>query len=131
MKRWKTVSAVVISGALIATNLYLIMKEDSKVSRSIFVKDWTKVEDSTVTETYDTEGVTTSAEEFKVYFNGDNQVFERFLVKEGDEVTTGTPLYEYTVKNIEQQSRDIEREIAVLEGEIAGIDEYIQKLDRL
>ena len=104
MKRWKTVSAVVISGALIATNLYLIMKEDSKVSRSIFVKDWTKVEDSTVIETYNTEGITTSAEEFKVYFNGDNQVFERFLVKEGDEVTTGTPLYEYKVKNIEQQT---------------------------
>ena len=99
MKRWKKVSAVVISGALIATNLYLIMKEDSKVSRSIFVKDWTKVENSTVTETYKTEGVTTSAEEYKVYFNGENQVFGRFLVKEGDEVTTGTPLYEYTVKN--------------------------------
>ena len=129
MKRWKTVSAVVISGALIATNLYLIIKEDSKVSRSVFVKEWTKVEDSTVIETYDTEGITTSAEEFKVYFNGDNQVFERFLVKEGDEVATGTPLYEYKVKNIEQQSRDIEREIAVLDGEIAGIDEYIQKLE--
>ena len=42
MKRWKTVSAVVISGALIATNLYLIIKEDSKVSRSVFVKELDK-----------------------------------------------------------------------------------------
>ena len=128
MKRWKKVSAVVISGALLATNLYLILKEDSKVSRSIFVKNWTKVEKSTVTETYDTKGVTTAADEFKVYFNGDNQVFGRFLVKEGDEITTGTPLYEYTVKNLEQQTGDIEREIAALESDIAGVDEYIQKL---
>ena len=128
MKRWKKVSAVVISGALLATNLYLILKEDSKVSRSIFVKNWTKVEKSTVTETYDTKGVTTAAEEYKVYFNGENQVFGRFLVKEGDEITTGTPLYEYTVKNLEQQTGDIEREIAALESDIAGVDEYIQKL---
>lgn len=128
MKRWKTVSAVVISGALIATNLYLIMKEDSKVSRSIFVKNWTKVENSTVSETYDTEGVTTPAEEFNVYFNRENQVFGHFLVKEGDKITTGTPLYEYTVKNVEQQTGDLEREITEIEGEIAGVDEYIQKL---
>ena len=36
---------------------------------------------------------------------------ERFLVKEGDEVTTGTPLYEYTVKNLEQQTGELESEI--------------------
>ncbi len=128
MKRWKKVSVVVISGALLATNLYLIMKEDSKVSRSIFVKSWTKVENSTVTETYDTKGVTTAAEKYNVYFNGENQIFGRFLVKEGDEVATGTPLYEYTVKNLEQQTVDLEREIAALESDIAGVDEYIEKL---
>lgn len=128
MKRWKTVSAIFLSGALIATNVYLIMKEDSKASRSIFVKNWTKVEKSTVTEAYDTKGVTTSAEEFNVFFNSENQIFGRFLVKEGDEVTAGTPLYEYTVKNLEQQTGELEREIKELEGDIAGIDEYIQKL---
>ncbi len=128
MKRWKKVSVVAISGALLATNLYLIMKEDSKVSRSIFVKSWTKVENSTVTETYDTKGVTTAAEKYNVYFNGENQIFGRFLVKEGDEVATGTPLYEYTVKNLEQQTVDLEREIAALESDIAGVDEYIEKL---
>ena len=78
--------------------------------------------------TYQTEGVTTSAEEYKVYFNGAEKAFQRFLVKEGDVVTTGTPLYKYTVKNIDQQTGDLEREIAKLEGEITGVDEYIQKL---
>lgn len=129
MKRWMKLSVVVLSGAFLVTNFYLIMRDDSKVSRSIFVKDWAKVEDSTVTEAYKTEGVTTAAEEFKVYFNEDYQVFQRFLVKEGDEVEEGTPLYEYKVKNVEQQSRELEREVAELEGEIVGIDEYIQKLE--
>ena len=128
MKRWKILAAVILSGALIATNLYLLMKEDSKVSRSIFVKDWTTVNSETITETFKTEGVTTSAEEYKVYFNGEDQAFRRFLVKEGDEVTIGTPLYEYTMKNVEQQIGNVERELAELEGEITGIDEYIEKL---
>jgi HlyD family secretion protein len=128
MKRWKILVAVILSGALIATNLYLIMKEDSKVSRSIFVKDWTTVKNETITETFKTKGVTTSAEEYKVYFNGEDQAFQRFLVKEGDEVTTGTPLYEYTMKNVEQQIGDLERELAELEGEITGVTDYIQKL---
>ena len=128
MKRWMKLSAV-LSGAFLVTNFYLITKDDSKVSRSIFVKDWTTVEDSTVTETYKTEGVTTAADEFKVYFNEDYQVFQRFLVKEGDKVEEETPLYEYKVKNVEQQSRELEREMGELEGEIASIDEYIQKLE--
>ena len=63
-----------------------------------------------------------------MYFNGEDQAFRRFLVKEGDEVTIGTPLYEYTMKNVEQQIGNVERELAELEGEITGIDEYIEKL---
>ena len=128
MKRWKILVAVILSGALIATNLYLIMKEDSKVSRSISVKNWTTVKNETITETFKTEGVTTSAEEYKVYFNGEDQAFQRFLVKEGDAVTMGTPLYEYTMKSVEQQIGDLERELAELEGEITGVTEYIKKL---
>ena len=104
------------------------MKEDSKVSRSIFVKSWTKVENSTVTETYDTKGVTTAAEKYNVYFNGENQISRTFSRKRGRCVASGTPLYEYTVKNLEQQTVDLEREIAALESDIAGVDEYIEKL---
>ena len=128
MKRWKILSAVFVAVVLLATNLYLILKEDSKVSRSIFVKDWAKVEKATVTTTFNTEGVTTSADEYKVYFHDTDKAFKRFLVKEGDKVTTGTPLYEYTVKNFDQQTGELEREIANLEGEITGVDDYIQKL---
>ena len=49
MKRWKILSVVLVAVALFVTNLYLIMKEDSKVSRSVFVKNWTKVENAMVT----------------------------------------------------------------------------------
>ena len=105
MKRWKTLSAVLVSGALIATNIYLITKEDSKVSRSIFVKDWTKVKQATVTETFQTKGVTTSAEEYKVYFDRTDKDFQRFLVKEGDEIKAGTPLYEYKCEEYRSTGR--------------------------
>lgn len=128
MKRWKALSAVLVSGALIATNIYLITKEDSKASRSIFVEDWTKVKQATVIETFQTKGVTTSAEEYKVYFDGADKDFQRFLVKEGDEIKAGTPLYEYKLKDIDQQVGNLKQEIAELDGEITGIGDYIQKL---
>lgn len=128
MKKWKIPTILIVSVALFLTNIYLITKVNSPVSRSIFVKDWTKVKNDTVTKTYQTKGVITSAEEYQVYYDGDNKEFKRFLVKEGDEVTAGTPLFEYDVKNINQQISSLKSEIAKLEGEMAGVDEYITKL---
>ncbi|MFJ8260041.1 efflux RND transporter periplasmic adaptor subunit [Peribacillus asahii] len=128
MKRWKVLSAVVVSGALLATNLYLITKEDSKVSRSIFVEDWTKVKAATVTETFETKGVTIPAEEYEVYFDESGKEFQRFLVKEGEEVTAGTPLFEYEVKDLEKNKGEVEREITEITGSITEIEAYIKKL---
>ena len=128
MKRWKVLSAVVVSGVLVATNLYLITKEDSKVSRSIFVEYWTKVKAATVTETFETKGVTIPAEEYEVYFDESGKEFQRFLVKEGEEVTAGTPLFEYEVKDLEKNKGEVEREITEITGSITEIEAYIKKL---
>lgn len=128
MKRWKVLSAVVVSGALLVTNLYLITKEGSKVSRSIFVEDWTKVKVATVTETFETKGVTIPAEEYEMYFDESGKEFQRFLVKEGEEVTAGTPLFEYEIKDLEKNQEEVEREITEITGSITEIEAYIQKL---
>ena len=128
MKRWKVISIILVSCAFIATNLYLIMKEDSKVLRSVFVKEWTKVKQDTVTETFETKGFTTSAEEYEVYFDDGDKDFQRFLVKEGAEITVGTPLYEYRVKDIERKIENAKQDVMEIEGQITSVTEYIKKL---
>lgn len=128
MKKWKLAALSVASLALISGNIYLIEKKDSKVERTVFTERWTQVKKDTITETFQTKGIFKPAEEYDVYFDAKNNDFQKFLVHEGDEVTAGTSLFEYTTTELDALKDNLEAEKAATEGEIVGIDEYINKL---
>lgn len=129
MKKWKIATLSIASVALITVNVYLIEKKDSKVERTVFTESWTKVKKDTVTETFQTKAFFKPAEEYDVYFDSKNNDFQKFLVKEGDEVTAGTSLFEYTTTELDALKESLEAEKTATEGEIAGINEYIDKLN--
>lgn len=128
MKKWKIISLTAVSLSFIAINGYLIGKDDSKVQHTVYVEDWTRVKENNVVETFKTDGVIMPQEEYDVYFHDSEKEFQRFLVKEGDKVTAGTPLFEFTTPELDHLRETVELEKQQAEGEIAGIDEYISTL---
>ena len=129
MKKWKITALSIVSVAFISGNIYLIEKKDSKVERTVFTENWIKVKKETITETFQTKGILKPAEEFDVYFDSRNNDFQKFLVHEGDEVTAGTSLFEYTTTKLDALRDNLEAEKTAAQGEITGIDEYIDKLN--
>lgn len=130
MKRWHFIACIGLGVLFIIGNLYLIVKSDSKIARTVFVEEWKSVQQGTITETLQTKGVITPQEEYEIYLNQENKEFLHFLVKEGQAVTIGTPLVEYNVPNIDQALMEIEDSITQLDMEIEQMMDYIEKLKR-
>ncbi|MBK5460786.1 efflux RND transporter periplasmic adaptor subunit [Peribacillus sp. TH27] len=128
MKKWKIAAVSVASAALITVNFYLIEKKESKVERTVFVENWTKVKKDTITDTIQTKGVVKPVEEYDIYFDTKKNDFQKFLVKEGDEVTAGSSLFEYTTPELDALKGNLEAEKTAAEGEMVGINDYIDKL---
>ena len=116
---------------LIATNVFLTLQNDSKVRRTNFLTGWFKAKTETLTETLQTAGVVTPAEEHPVYFNGEEGGFQQFYVKKGEAVTAGTPLYEYKSAQVDADRQRLENEINQLSREVALIEDQIQQLEYL
>ncbi|MFC9601386.1 hypothetical protein ACFTQL_26880 [Peribacillus butanolivorans] len=128
MKKWKIAAVSVASAALITVNFYLIEKKESKVERTVFAENWTAVKKDTITDTFQTKGVIKPVEEYDIYFDTKKNDFQKFLVKEGDEVTAGSSLFEYTTPELDALKGNLEVEKTAAEGEIVGINDYIDKL---
>ena len=126
--KWKIAAVSIASIVLITVNLYLIEKKESKVERTVFVENWTKVKKDTVTDTIQTNGVIKPVEEYDIYFDTQKNDFKKFLVKEGDAITAGSSLFEYTTTELDALKANLEAEKTAAEGEMAGIEEYIGKL---
>lgn len=129
MKRWKLYSFILAAAALFAVNVYLTVTDNSKVARTAFVEEWAAVKKQDIIETFETKGVIKPKEEFPVYYDSENKEFQKFLVREGDAVSAGTPLFEYITPELDTLRANIEAEKSQIAGEIAGIDEYISKLE--
>ncbi|MFS0767139.1 efflux RND transporter periplasmic adaptor subunit [Peribacillus phoenicis] len=126
--KWKMAAVSIASVVLITVNLYLIEKKESKVERTVFVENWTKVKKDTITDTIQTNGVIKPVEEYDIYFDTKKNDFKKFLVKEGDAITAGSSLFEYTTTELDALKANLEAEKTEAEGEIAGIEEFIGKL---
>ncbi|MDO7485703.1 hypothetical protein Q5O89_07160 [Peribacillus frigoritolerans] len=98
------------------------------MERTVFVENWTKVKKDTVTDTIQTNGVIKPVEEYDIYFDTQKNDFKKFLVKEGDAITAGSSLFEYTTTELDALKANLEAEKTAAEGEMAGIEEYIGKL---
>jgi multidrug efflux pump subunit AcrA (membrane-fusion protein) len=127
----KSVFLTTAGALLIATNVFLTLQNDSKVSRTNFLTGWFETKTETLTETLQTAGVVTPAEEHPVYFNGEEGGFQQFYVKKGEEVTAGTPLYEYKSAQVDADRQRLENEINQLSREVALIEDQIQQLEYL
>jgi HlyD family secretion protein len=132
MKKFKLYSILFISVLFVSVNVYFIEKTDSKVSRTSYVEDWKGVTTSNLKKQVIKTGVIDAGEERNVYFDRDsNGAFEEFLVKEGDSVEIGTPLFSYEVDDRGVEASFLKSEIQQLEDKIDSIKDHIDDLDDL
>ncbi|MGC8227886.1 efflux RND transporter periplasmic adaptor subunit [Pseudobacillus badius] len=129
---WLTASALIVAG-----NLYLTFKEDSKADRSQWLAEWNQSAKDDVVETFQTTGVITPADEYPVYFDKNEGTFLKFLVEKGQKVDAGTPLFEYSSSGIEQEIKELEAEktqtekqIQLIDGQISKLNSILNKLER-
>ncbi|WP_226086157.1 efflux RND transporter periplasmic adaptor subunit [Mesobacillus sp. S13] len=129
----KKKTAILLSAGTIfvSGNLYLALKDDSKALRSSYINKWAAVGKDNLTETLHASGVVTPEEEHQVYYNDEDGDFKGFLVKEGDKIDSGTPLYEYSSNNIDEDLARLKAEKSQLVTEANLIDDQIKQLNYL
>ncbi len=130
-KRKTFYSILTVSVLFLGINTYLIEKAESKIDREVRIEDWKSIHNEDLVKELPKSGVVTSEEESYLYFNDQFASFKKFLVKEGDKITAGTPLYEYEVTDQTQQKNALESEVGQLEDEIDSIEDNISDLRRL
>lgn len=105
--------------------LLLIIDKDGKVERTAYVSDWTATVTEDMSEHVHKQGVLTAAEKNPIYFDETEGSFKEFLVKEGEKVNKGDPLFSYKVSDYENTKMKLETESDQLNDEIAAIEKAI------
>lgn len=115
----------------IAVNFFLLLKEDSKASRSYYVKKWSSATEQKLVDTIPAEGFTTPLEEQHVYYDEDKGSFAGFGVEKGDEVSVGATLFYYSTSSYEEAKSTLELERDSLQKQWDGFQEKVSQLNML
>ncbi|QDP41248.1 efflux RND transporter periplasmic adaptor subunit [Radiobacillus deserti] len=128
MKKWTLVILLLLSVSLVGLNGYLISNKGDTISRTMYITDWEKAKTGDVIKSFSTKGVVVSSAKEDVFFDGEHKEFLRFLVKVGDKVEAGTPLFEYRAPEQEQLKASLEAEITQKEEDITSVERYMNSL---
>ncbi|MCA1040494.1 efflux RND transporter periplasmic adaptor subunit [Bacillus infantis] len=131
MKTWKKQTIAIISVLFTAGNLFLITKDKSKIERVEKIDHWQRAETGYIKNTLETSGVAIPAEEQKIFFDQNSGSFTQFLVKPGQEVSPGTPLFEYSPYNEESEIERLEAKQNELSDKAASVSSAISQLQSL
>ncbi len=120
---WLAASAVVIAG-----NLYLTFKEDSKADRTEWLHGWDRASTGDVIQSFSTEGVVVPSDEYPIYFDESIGSLKQVLVKEGDAIQPGTSLFEYSSTDIDEEIDRLTVEKEQTQQQISLIDNQLSQL---
>lgn len=130
MKRvWVLRILVACIGIFIAANLYLALKPGSKVDKTAYIDKWQAVSKENLIDSFSKKGVVSPAEEYQVYYDERQGVFNQFLVKEGDAITPGTGLFEYQPEDLDAEKERLNAEAEKLENQIEDLEDHIDDME--
>ncbi|KML01111.1 efflux RND transporter periplasmic adaptor subunit [Rossellomorea marisflavi] len=131
MKKLIRYSIVTVSLVFVGVNTYLTEKADSRVEREVRINHWELSRQETLREMLYKPGVVIPEEDQYLYFNDESATFKKFLVKEGEQIKSGTPLYEYEVTDQFQQRDVLKSEVEKLEEDASNVKDSISELSKL
>ena len=130
-KWWKTIMITVLAILLVGVNLFLIIKDNSKVDKTLYVSSWTSAIEQDLEETMVTEGISAPQEEQYVYYDDSKGSFEGFMVKEGEKVSSGSELFYYKTDSYVDAIAHLEAEKESVLKQLDGLEDRKDSLDRL
>jgi HlyD family secretion protein len=130
-KWWKTIMITFLAILLVGVNLFLIIKDNSKVDKTLYVSGWTSAIEQDLEETMVTEGISAPQEEQYVYYDDSKGSFEGFMVKEGEEVSSGSELFYYKTDSYVDAIAHLEAEKESVLKQLDGLEDRKDSLDRL
>ena len=116
---------------LVGVNLFLIIKDNSKVDKTLYVSSWTSAIEQDLEETMVTEGISAPQEEQYVYYDDSKGSFEGFMVKEGEEVSSGSELFYYKTDSYVDAIAHLEAEKESVQKQLDGLEDRKDSLDSL
>src|SRR3954466_14349075 len=122
---------IIVVILFVATNFYLLLKDDSPVARSFYIDQWTSAKEQNIRETKRTEGVTIPLEEQQIYYDTSKGSFEGFSVKKGEEVSPGTSLFFYSTDSYQEAIAQLKSERDSLERQVDGLEDQLENLTDL
>ncbi|WP_416314093.1 efflux RND transporter periplasmic adaptor subunit [Rossellomorea sp. FS2] len=131
MKKLIRYSIVTVSLVFVGVNTYLIEKADSRVEREVRINHWELSRQETLRKMLYKPGVVIPEEDQYLYFNDESATFKKFLVKEGEQIKSGAPLYEYEVTDQFQQRDVLKSEVEKLEEDASNVKDSISELSKL
>lgn len=118
---------VIASLLLVGINILLLVNEDSKLKPLNYLTDWIQLKTGNLEQLLPVQGVVVPSDHFPIFLDH-NAPFKEFLVKEGDAVEVGTPLFKYESDRLQEQVQLLDSEISRLEAQKKNIDEYLSEL---
>lgn len=131
LKKWRKYIIPLAVIVFIGCNLFLLLKENSKAVRTVNIDEWTFIHKGNIKKLLFTKGITEPENETHVYFDHQKGSLGTILVKEGDLVKNGTPLFSYDSQKLDDQKASLEDEAKRLQGEIDSIDQEISQLQQI
>ncbi|XIH34897.1 RND transporter [Cytobacillus firmus] len=128
-RAWVLRILVACIGIFIAANLYLALKPGSKVDKTAYIDKWQAVSKENLIDSFSKKGVVSPAEEYQVYYDERQGVFNQFLVKEGDAITPGTGLFEYQPEDLDAEKERLNAEAEKLENQIEDLEGHIEDME--
>ena len=121
----------VLAILLVGVNLFLIIKDNSKVDKTLYVSGWTSAIEQDLEETMVTEGISAPQEEQYVYYDDSKGSFEGFMVKEGEKVSSGSELFYYKTDSYVDAIAHLEAEKESVLKQLDGLEDRKDSLDSL
>jgi HlyD family secretion protein len=131
MKWWKMIMITVLAILLVGVNLFLMIKDNSKVDKTLYVSSWTSAIKQDLEETMVTKGISAPQEEQSVYYDDSKGSFEGFMVKEGEEVSIGSELFYYKTDSYVDAIAHLEAEKESVLKQLDGLEDRKDSLDSL
>ncbi|WP_154657299.1 efflux RND transporter periplasmic adaptor subunit [Pontibacillus marinus] len=125
-KLWLT-SLLILSFAIV--NLFLVWLDETNIQQKSYIQKWEQTFEEDLYNELLAEGTLRATTENHVYFDEKLGSFQRFLVKEGQSVESGTPIYEYAVRDYQKSIAETETEIAKIEGELLALEDYLMSVE--
>ncbi|MFD1706973.1 efflux RND transporter periplasmic adaptor subunit [Siminovitchia sediminis] len=122
--------AMIIAGVFLLVAGFIGLNLVNQASNEVMAVDVTHLKEQTMTESVIISGTLQLADQQSVYYEPDKGKVGELLVKEGDEVQNGTPLFRYDNEQLELEKKQMELQLRSNLLQLENIKKQHRKIDR-